>query len=316
MSASGQRARPLVSIGVPTYNRVHLLERSIVPMLAQDYGNVEIVISDNASNDGTRQFCEELARKDPRVSYYRQPHNVGPVKNYGEVLRFARGDLYMNMADDDVLDPSYVSKCVAELEADSRLLVVAGRALMYADGALHHESIETNLLDESPEKRVLSYYETVTDNGAFHGVVRRSVVAALPPMPAVLGGDWLFMASLAFRGRIKTVTDTSIVKHMGGTSASLVNIARVLGLSPWRGRYGIENIMIGVFCDIAWESPVYAGLGQAGRLRLATSTLAVLVKRFGRYWKSRYFLRMVLNDLLPADLKRRLLTLRALIRSL
>jgi glycosyltransferase involved in cell wall biosynthesis len=281
-------------------------------MLAQDYENLEVVISDNASTDGTRSFCEDLARRDARVRYRRQSRNIGSIKNYGQVLRLATGELYMNLADDDDLELSYVSKCVDALEADRGLSVVCGRSLMYMHGEFQRESTRTNLLDESPCKRVLSYYETVTDNGAFHGVIRRTQASALPPMrDGVMGGDWLFVASMAFSGRIKTIDDVSIVKHMGGPSISMESIARVLGLSRQHGTYAFEYIIVAVFCDIAWESPVYAPLGPQGRLRLAASAAMVLARRFGQRKRTIAFLRMTLTDaLLPARLKRKLVSLR------
>src|SRR4051812_29149130 len=121
MPTVSAKTRPVVSIGVPTYNRVERLQNSIRFMLAQDYRDVEIVISDNASTDGTRAFCEDLARADQRVRYYRQPRNVGPIANYGEVLRLATGEYYMHLADDDELEASYVSKCLTALQADPAL---------------------------------------------------------------------------------------------------------------------------------------------------------------------------------------------------
>lgn len=305
-------ARPLVSIGVPTYNRVDRLERSIELMLAQDYSDIEVVVSDNASTDGTRDFCEALARRDPRVRYYRQPRNLGPIANYQEVLRLATGEFYMNLADDDDLDPTYVSTCVSTLLADPGLMLACGRALMYQDGGFVREAARTNLLDDSPSKRLLRYYETVVENVAFHGVIRRSILSSLPPMRNdVMAGDWLFMASVAFSGRMTTTASTSVVKHLGGASVSMVSIARTFGLGPMHARYWIENVILAVFRDIAWESPVYAPLGRRGRLALASAAVAVLVKRYRARWQSgRYFLMALSDALLPVDVKRELIALR------
>ena len=84
---------PLVSVGVPTYNREHRLRRAVESILAQDYPHVEVVISDNASADGTQAWCEELCRRDSRVRYVRQPRNAGLISNYAEVFRHSRGEV-------------------------------------------------------------------------------------------------------------------------------------------------------------------------------------------------------------------------------
>jgi glycosyltransferase involved in cell wall biosynthesis len=281
-------------------------------MLAQDHKAIEIVVSDNASTDGTQHFCETLARVEPRLRYYRQPRNIGPIRNYGEVLRLATGDLYMHLADDDELELSYVSNCVAALDADPDLTLACGRAVMYREGVFERESTRTNLLDNAPATRLLRYYETVHDNGAFHGVVRRSVLSRLPPMrDGVIGGDWLFMASVAYTGRIRTLEETTVTKHLGGTSATMESIARTLGLTPLHARYWIENIMLAVFRDIAWESPVYAKLGHGGRLSLAAAAVAAVARRFRGRWANFSFARMAITDaLLPVEVKRTLISIR------
>ena len=68
------RKPPLVSVGIPTFNRLIMLRRAVDSALSQDYPNLEVVISDNASTDGTQAWCEQLARRDSRVRYVRQPN--------------------------------------------------------------------------------------------------------------------------------------------------------------------------------------------------------------------------------------------------
>jgi glycosyltransferase involved in cell wall biosynthesis len=122
---------PLVSVGIPTYNRASGLKRAVGSALAQSYENLEVVISDNASTDGTRELCESLARSDPRVRYHRQPENRGPTANFREVLDRASGEFFMWLADDDWIDTDYVSACVGERLHDPATALVAGRAAYY-----------------------------------------------------------------------------------------------------------------------------------------------------------------------------------------
>jgi glycosyltransferase involved in cell wall biosynthesis len=300
-----------VSIGVPTYNRLPKLQRSLPHVLGQDYGDIEVVVSDNASIDGTQEFCEELARRDPRVRYIRQPQNIGMIPNYSAVMQNATGELYMHRADDDDLAPTYVSKCVEALESDPSIVFAGGLPLAYKDGVQVSEPVRTNLLDPSPEERVREYYRIVLHNGIFHGIGRRRDLLALPPMRKVLAGDWLFIASIAFQGRIVTIEETTVIKHLGNTSATMASLARSLQLGPMYGRYGVESILYNVFSDIAWQSAVYEPLGGRLRLSLALEALVILMSRWSSRWSSVSFWRAALTDaLLPADVKRGLIAFR------
>ena len=76
---------PLVTIGIPTYNRAEMLKRSIESALSQDYAMIEVIISDNASTDDTQGICQYFIKKDNRVKYVKQLSNKGPSTNFNEV---------------------------------------------------------------------------------------------------------------------------------------------------------------------------------------------------------------------------------------
>src|SRR5262249_32325356 len=98
----------LVSIGLPTYNRADLLKRAVDSLLGQTYQNIELIISDNCSSDGTQRVCQEYAAKDRRVRYHRQKENIGLLAIASFVLREARGEYFMWPSDDDWWDPRFI----------------------------------------------------------------------------------------------------------------------------------------------------------------------------------------------------------------
>lgn len=108
-------ANPLVTICIPTRNRVAALQRSVKSILNQDYAPIEIIISDNGSNDGTEAFCRELARVDRRVRYVRQPRNIGLHGNHNFCLGAGAGEFLCLFHDHDDHDPAIVSTYVAFL---------------------------------------------------------------------------------------------------------------------------------------------------------------------------------------------------------
>ena len=105
MTTEDDHLTPKVSIGIPTFNRADLLRRSIESALGQDYPNIEVLVSDNASTDETPAICQGLG---DRIKYFRQSINLGPLTNFSKVLEMASGEFFMWLGDDDWIDASYV----------------------------------------------------------------------------------------------------------------------------------------------------------------------------------------------------------------
>lgn len=108
--------RPLVSIGLPVYNGAQFLARALDSLLAQDWPNLEVVVSDNGSSDSSAVIADSYARRDPRLRVLRSASNQGVSANFSRVLEAARGHYFMWAACDDWWDPRFVSRMAAALE--------------------------------------------------------------------------------------------------------------------------------------------------------------------------------------------------------
>ncbi|OGC07806.1 hypothetical protein A2230_00390 [candidate division WOR-1 bacterium RIFOXYA2_FULL_36_21] len=134
---------PKVSIAIPTYNRASYLEQAIESALAQDYCNLEVIVSDNASDDGT----EALVRKyigDKRFVYHRQKINIGPQKNWQKlVYEYVSGEWMMILGSDDYLiDHNFISKCVESINKVSNCVICYGNIrILYEDGGSSFDRI-------------------------------------------------------------------------------------------------------------------------------------------------------------------------------
>jgi glycosyltransferase involved in cell wall biosynthesis len=109
---------PIVGIGLPVFNGESFLRRALNSLLAQSFVNFELVISDNASTDKTREICEEYAGLDARIRYIRQASNLGGLENFNFVLRETNGQYFMWAAVDDQWDPEFIQTLLAALEKD------------------------------------------------------------------------------------------------------------------------------------------------------------------------------------------------------
>ena len=102
---------PLVSIGIPTYNRANsYLRCALRSAVSQTYKNIEIIVSDNCSPDNTESVVREF--NDPRIRYYKQNENIGPSKNRDFCLEQARGEYFALLLDDDLIDDDFISTCM------------------------------------------------------------------------------------------------------------------------------------------------------------------------------------------------------------
>lgn len=119
---------PLVSIVITSYNTAHYISRAIESALAQDYPNLEIVISDNCSTDGSDELIKRYLT-DPRVRYSRNETNIGLIPNFEKAFfTLAKGDYIVNISSDDYLtDPSFISSSIRIIKCHEQVYLVFGK---------------------------------------------------------------------------------------------------------------------------------------------------------------------------------------------
>jgi glycosyltransferase involved in cell wall biosynthesis len=110
---------PRVGIGMPVYNMADTVKDAVQSLLSQTYGDFELLISDNASSDGTEALCRALAESDRRIRYVRQQVNLGAAGNFRYVFANASPSPYFMWASaDDIWNPRFLEVMVAGLEDD------------------------------------------------------------------------------------------------------------------------------------------------------------------------------------------------------
>lgn len=114
---------PLVTIGLPVFNGDNYLAEAILSVLAQTYINLELIISDNGSADGTELICRDYASQDSRIHYHRSVQNRGAAWNYNRVVELANGKYFRWLAHDDMIAPSTIEKSVQILDAQPKVVL-------------------------------------------------------------------------------------------------------------------------------------------------------------------------------------------------
>jgi glycosyltransferase involved in cell wall biosynthesis len=203
-----ERRAPLVSIGLPVFNGEATIKQALGSLIGQDYPNIEIIVSDNASTDRTVHITKRVLKKHPNYQVVEQPENRGPHANFAAVLEKAKGDYFMWAADDDVWKPQFVSRLVAELEAHPEACVAMCATDLVDQAGRRIDTIRfKDRLDPNPKgplamgALVLTPYKF---NYFIYGLYRTALLRkGIRYWPHALGGDRMFVAQFAFGRRFR-----------------------------------------------------------------------------------------------------------------
>lgn len=239
---------PQVSVGMPVYNGEDGLEDAIQDILKQSFKDIEIVISDNGSTDGTADICQKYAAQDDRIRYVRQPETVCATDNFNFVLKESRAPFFMWAAHDDVRSPDFIEKLLAALQNNDEAILACGDIVNTGGEAPVEVPIDFANENWSPIKRLR---RTAIDQlYQLYGLWRRDLLLQLtwehtdwwhdtpPMMAASLLGDFIHVPGPIFyyRGSQHHFFDW---RHRPGPQGFMVDVknlgrrARDVGLLIW-----------------------------------------------------------------------------------
>jgi len=214
---------PRISIGVPVYNGEAHLPAALDALLAQSFQDFEIIVSDNASTDGTAAICQRYAQQDRRVKHARTEINVGACGNIRRLAGMFRGDYFKLSNADDLVDPDFVARCVEVLESDpSVALVCTLSRLIDMDGRpLRNYQDDMHICDSSPVDRFLRILERIRLTNSIQGVGRADILRELFLRHGSYdGADMVMLAAIAARGGIHQIQQVMFDRRMHEWSAS------------------------------------------------------------------------------------------------
>jgi glycosyltransferase involved in cell wall biosynthesis len=245
--------------------------------LSQDI-DLEVVISDNCSSDATAALGRQLAAADPRVRYSRTETSLSPFQNFRRALEMARGDYFMWLGDDDWIDAGYLRAAHAALATGTGRIGVVGACRYYEGDALKGFGIATQCPADTGSQRVVDYFEQVVDNAIFYGLFPRAALLTTR-LPVCYGGDWLFVGSLAFRGRLVTLDQPYLNRSALGDSADLAQLAASYGSTGFRARQKWFCLAMDAFRYLMWGDEALRAAGIRQRLSLARQVYDTICRR-------------------------------------
>lgn len=213
---------PTVSVGMPIYNGAATLRSAMDSLLAQSFGDFELIVSDNASTDGTWAMVEEYAARDARVVGLRQPLNIGANGNYSAVFRAARGRYFKWASSNDWCAPEFLERCVAHLDAHPDTVLVAPRTRLFEDMPETHADYSGDIAldDADPVARMVTLCSSLRLNNAMNGLVRTDVLRRTPLIEHYQGADVVLLMQLALLGKIELLNEPLFYRRMDAATAT------------------------------------------------------------------------------------------------
>jgi glycosyltransferase involved in cell wall biosynthesis len=127
---------PKISVCIPVKNGGAFLPLAVDSVLEQSFENIELIIVDNCSSDGTAQWLEQRAASAPCIRFYRNAADIGMTANFNACLKYAQGEYVKFVCADDLLLPQSLQLMSQVLDDDPQVsLVVGGRRLIDESGA-------------------------------------------------------------------------------------------------------------------------------------------------------------------------------------
>lgn len=272
--------QPFISIGLPVHNGENVLERALDSLLAQDYDNFELIISDNASTDRTPEICLEYAACDPRVRYERSDEFIWATGNFNRAFGFCRGEFFMFASHNQCWKPDFIRRCLEGFKASGRLVLVS--TMCESVDPLHEEVLFVDrgfsTVGLSPAKRLICYKSEIHTGrhigGMFYGIYKTDAIRRAMPMRQVIANDQLFLTQLCLEGEFLTIPETLMLKRAGGMSKSIRCIAE---------GEEITNIFLIAFPYLVREALLQKMIFQACQLNMRDK-IALSIWSWGDYF--------------------------------
>jgi len=212
---------PRISIGMPVFNGHACLENALDSLLNQTFTDFELIISDNASTDNTKEICEQYAKNDARIKYIRQVENIGATMNFKFVLEQAVGEYFMWAAADDKRSPDFLELNYNFLVENSEYV-----ASTSPNGFEGQNLDDGNLINFALEgefyQRLITFFNYCwLSHGIFYSLVRTKVLKGCEFIgSSFIAADWAVDIYFATKGKVNRCSGGYMISGVNGVSSN------------------------------------------------------------------------------------------------
>jgi glycosyltransferase involved in cell wall biosynthesis len=210
---------PQVSIGMPVYNGEDTIGEALDSLLAQTFTDFELIISDNASTDGTEAICRGYAAKDSRIRYVRQVANFGGAANFQFVLDEAVGDYFMWAAADDWWSPNFIEVNAHALDSNTHFVASTSPNCYQGEQEEIIRRVQFSIEGNLTERMSIFMRYAWKSHGIFYSLMRTKLIKECDQLGNnYFALDWLIDLYLARNGYVHRSKDGLFVIGRHGMS--------------------------------------------------------------------------------------------------
>lgn len=207
----------LVSVIVPVYNPGEHFEKCVESIIGQTYSNLEIILVDDGSTDGSEKLCDEFAKKDSRINVIHQPNGgVSNARNNG--LKKCKGDYVCFVDSDDYIENNMISIAVSHIFEEGCQLVTFGYTKELPNGKI--KDITMPHITERANYKVFDDY--VCRGYSLHvwnKLIKKDIIIKYFNENYKTCEDMLF-SSQFYNGYVKTCITSDVLYHKTGDNLS------------------------------------------------------------------------------------------------
>ena len=217
-----EMSSPKLSIGLPVYNREKFLRQSLDALLNQTFTDFELIVSDNASTDGTEDICREYARRDGRIRYYRNRSNIGASRNFNQTFELASSKYFKWATSDDLCAPEFLELALAVVERDPEVVLCYAKSTIIAEDGSHVEDYEDNvhLTESKASQRFMRLLNTIGLCHQHQGVIRSTALRQTALLKDHIPSDVNLVAELSLYGKFSELPRRLFFRRLHPDAAS------------------------------------------------------------------------------------------------
>jgi len=200
----------LVSILLCAYNGEKYIDTQINSILNQSYKNIELIIVDDNSTDGTFSICEKYAKEYPNIRLYKNETNIGINRNFEKAIKLSKGDFLAISDQDDIWDLNKIEILTKLSNTTNSTLVYCNSEMITENGEpTNTSSTDHNVFVKGNDSKKLVLYNTVSGHQM---LFKKELVAHILPLPDKFWYDW-WIAYIALENFSINFTDEKLVKY-------------------------------------------------------------------------------------------------------
>jgi len=201
---------PLVSIGVAVFNGSDTLKRCLDSIVNQTYKNLEIIIVDDCSSDGSFNICKDYNLLDRRIVLKKNKINKGIIQNFNDLFNYSTGEYFLWADQDDIRDLSYLENIIKIMEKDKSIALCHSNTAVFfgtTDNVMHINTMQQVSNKDSLYRR---YWNLLWHYNDTHvcGVFRTSLLKKTKLWKKINGSSNCLIFNTAFLGKIANINKT------------------------------------------------------------------------------------------------------------